>query len=469
MLSVEEVRAALGDALIGERPGSAAAFAQVANDSRVARPGEIFVALRTEVRDGHDFVAEAVAKGVSGVIVEREIEVPAGVAVFQVRDSRHAIGELARFWRARFPYLRAVVVAGNVGKTTTKELCAAVLATKYEVLRSAANFNDEVGLAMTLFGLEERHQRAVLEVGMFERGEIARLCRIAAPETAVVLNVGPTHLERLGSLEAIAAAKAEAVEALPWRGNAILNADDPYVAAMAARTSARVLSFGLGLGADVRASEIRGRGLAGVDFRLSCGGRAVEAHSPLPGVALVPNALAAATVAIADGMSVEEAAYALSQAVVPARLVARLAQSGAAILDDTYNANPASVGAALGVLAETAGRRVALLGDMLELGSFEAEGHRAVGTAAAAILDSLFTVGDRGRLIGDAARAAGLEKVQHFASKEDAARALKDALGPGDVLLVKASHGLALGSVVAALAAPDADPPAAPGGTAERD
>jgi len=459
MLSVEDVRAALGDELLDERPGVMAGFVGVANDSRVATPGELFVALRTpdpltppeEVRDGHDYIGGAIARGVAGLVVSRPVEAPEGVAVFRVRETKHAIGELARYWRRHFYLAKAIVVTGNVGKTTTKELVAAVLASKYEVLKSPANFNDEIGLSMTLFGLTDRHQRIVLEAGMFELGEIRRLCEIAQPEIAVVLNVGPTHLQRLGSLEAIAAAKAEAVESLPWRGTAILNADDPYVAAMEGKTKARVLTFGLAPGVTVRAADVRSRGLGGVDFNLSCGGRGVAVHSALPGAALVSNALAAATVAIADGMSVEEAGHALSSASVPARLEAKLAPGGATVLDDTYNASPASMLAALSVLAETAGRRLALLGDMLELGSAEAEGHRLVGERAAALVDALYTIGPRGEQIAAAAREAGAREVRHFASKEEAGRVLRQLLGPGDILLVKASHGLALHGVVAEL------------------
>ncbi|HLF71369.1 MAG TPA: UDP-N-acetylmuramoyl-tripeptide--D-alanyl-D-alanine ligase, partial [Dehalococcoidia bacterium] len=297
MFTVDQVRDALGAELLGESAGAAASFSAVTNDSRVARPGELFVALRTPdprattVVDGHDFIADAVAKGVAGVVVDRaEIDLPEGVWAFLVRDTKHAIGELAHAYRARF-HVKAIVVTGNVGKTTTKELIAAVLETKFNVLKSPANFNDEIGLAMTLFQLTEAHQRAVLEVGMFEPGEIRRLCAIARPETAVVLNVGPTHLERLGSIEAIAEAKAEALEALSQYDTAILNADDPYVAAMEHKTKARVITFGVKSHALVHATDVKGRGLAGVDFMLSCGGRALHAHSPLPGADLVPNAL----------------------------------------------------------------------------------------------------------------------------------------------------------------------------------
>jgi UDP-N-acetylmuramoyl-tripeptide--D-alanyl-D-alanine ligase len=448
LFSLADVRNALGVDLLQERSGSHASFSAVTNDSRVAKPGELFVALATEVRDGHDFVADAVTHGATGVVVHRDVEAPDGVAVFRVRDTRHAIGELARYWRERFPALEATVVTGNVGKTTTKELTAAVLGRFFKVLKSPLNFNDEIGLSMTLFQLDETHERAVLEVGMFELGEIRRLCQIAQPETAVVLNVGPTHLERLGSLEAIASAKAEAVESLTRSGTAVLNADDPFVSGMASRCAGRVLTFGIEQHADVCATDIHSRGLAGVDFNLVVDGRSLAAHSPLPGVRLVSNALAAVTVAFSEDISLDDAVHALAEASIPTRLQSRLAPSGAMILDDSYNASPASMLAALGVLAETPGRRVALLGDMLELGSAEADGHRAVGEKAAEVADLLFTIGPRGAQIAAAARAAGVANVQHLDSKETAVRELKQLLGPGDVLLVKASHGLALNTVV---------------------
>jgi UDP-N-acetylmuramoyl-tripeptide--D-alanyl-D-alanine ligase len=459
MFTIDEVRDALGDDLLGEHAGTAESFSAVTNDSRVAKPGELFVALKTpdptatNVRDGHDFIADAITHGASGVVVHREdIDLPEGAWAFLVKDTKHAIGELARHYRARFP-VKTIAVTGNVGKTTTKELIAAVLRQKFNVLRSPSNFNDEIGLAMSLFGLNEYYERAVVEVGMFETGEIKRLCEIARPSISVVLNVGPTHLERLGSIEAIAAAKAEAVEALNEDGWAILNADDPYVAAMESKTRGRVLTFGIEQHAAVHASEVRSRGLAGADFTVSAAGHAVPAHSPLPGARLVSNALAAVAVCMAEGMSLEEAAQLLGKAELPLRLQSKLAASGATILDDSYNASPASMLAALGVLADMPGRRLALLGDMLELGPAEAAGHQSVGEAAAAVTDALFTIGPRGAQIAGAAKAAGAAFVRHFDSKEDAARELKDVLGPGDVLLVKASHGLALGTVVDELVA----------------
>lgn len=458
MFTIEDVRTALRDCLKGERPGAASEFTGVTNDSRVAKPDELFVALATptgyalQVRDGHDFIGDAVAHGATGVVLHNEdILPPDHVWTFLVDDTKHAIGELGRAWRARFD-VRAVAITGNVGKTTTKELTAAVLqGCGHTVLKSPMNFNDEIGLAMTLFQLDPTYDRAVVEVGMFELGEIRRLCQIAQPQIGVVLNVGPSHLARLGSMRAMAEAKSEAVQDLPAMGCAILNADDPWVAAMAAKTRARVLTFGTHSHADFRASEIESHGLAGVEFTLGCFGRSLRVRSPVPGTALVSNALAALAVAVADGASVEEAAEALTGAQVKPRLQAKLAAGGATILDDSYNANPASMMAALDVLHEMAVHRYALLGDMLDLGSAEADGHRAVGEHAARIVDALFTVGPRGAQIAAAARAAGARTVRHFDTKEEAVEVLRANLGPGDVLLVKASRGLRLGAVVAEL------------------
>jgi UDP-N-acetylmuramoyl-tripeptide--D-alanyl-D-alanine ligase len=286
---------------------------------------------------------------------------------------------------------------------------------------------------------------------MFREGEIRRLCEISRPDVGVVMNVGPNHMERLGSIEAISRAKAEAVVDLPWTGTAILNHDDARVDAMRDLTKAKVLTFGLAPGADVRATDIHSRGLAGIDFQVNAFGRALPAHSPLPGADLVPNALAAIATAFADGISLEEAVGALANARIPARLQVKKARTGALILDDCYNASPASTVAALGVLEETPGRHVALLGDMLELGAAEAEGHRCVGERAAQFVDLLITVGPRGRMIADSARASGAREVQHFDSKDGAAEVLKSSLRTGDVVLVKASHGMALETVVAEL------------------
>jgi UDP-N-acetylmuramoyl-tripeptide--D-alanyl-D-alanine ligase len=293
-------------------------------------------------------------------------------------------------------------------------------------------------------------------MAMYGRGEIELLCRIARPQIGVVTNVGPVHLERLGSLGAIVAAKAELVEALPADpdGIAVLNGDDPRVAAMASRTRARVVLYGRSEQCHVRGSDLRGRGLDGISFRLTYGGSSVEVETPLPGRHHIYPALAAAAVGLSEGMTLTEVAGALRQARPDLRLRVLRTPGGATILDDSYNASPQSMLAALDLLAELPGRRIALLGEMRELGDAEEEGHRQVGERAAACADLVLVVGERARPLYEAARTAGGAEVRFLASPSDAAAALRDELQPEDHLLVKASRAVALEAVVDALVAP---------------
>jgi UDP-N-acetylmuramoyl-tripeptide--D-alanyl-D-alanine ligase len=342
-------------------------------------------------------------------------------------------------------------VTGSLGKTTTKELAAALLAARYPVLKNEANYNNEIGLPLTLLELTHRHRRAVLEMAMRAQGEIRTLCEIARPEVGVVTNVGPSHQERLGSLEAIAAAKAELVESLPPHGVAVLNGDDPLVRTMAGRTKARPLLFGTSPAADVRATEIASRGLEGVSFRLHWQGESALARIRLPGRHNVANALAAAAVALADGMSPAEVADALEGAPVSSRIQVRRGRGGCTILDDTYNASPASMAAALDLLAELPGRRIAVLGDMRELGAAERESHLAAGRRAAETADVIHTVGEVAGIIAEAAREAGHDSTHHWSTKEEAGEALAADLRPDDVVLLKASRAMALETLLDAL------------------
>ena len=429
------------------------AFNRGVIDSRQVQPGDLFFALRGEHQDGHDFVDDAVAGGATGLVVERPLEALPDVAVFQVSDSLSALQRLAAHWRARHD-MRVVAVTGSVGKTTCKELIAAVLGTRWQVLKSPANLNTEIGLPLTLLELTPEHQRAVLEMAMYGPGEIDLLCRIARPQVGVVTNVGPVHLERLGSMDAIAAAKAELVAALPQDGVAILNGDDPHVAAMASRTKAGVLLYGQSPQCDVRGRDLASRGLDGISFRLTYGGGSAEVEAHLPGRHHLYPTLAAAAVALAEGMTLDEIAAALREARPEQRLRVLTTPSGATILDDSYNASPQSMLAALDLLAELQGRRIALLGEMRELGTAEEEGHRQVGQRAAACADLVLVVGERARPLYEAARAAGPAEVRFLASTQEVAPILRDELQPGDYLLVKASRAVALESVVDALVAP---------------
>jgi UDP-N-acetylmuramoyl-tripeptide--D-alanyl-D-alanine ligase len=456
-IRVDDLLAATGARLLG--PTSVTTFASAAVDSRQVVPGCCFVALRGERTDGHRFASDAVRAGAAVLLVEQPVDLPPGsdVAVAQVADTLHALQEMAAWWRARSS-VRVVGITGSTGKTIAKEIVADVLARTLRVLRNDGNLNSETGLPMTLLRLEPSHQAAVLEMSMYTEGEIARLAEIARPEVGVVLAVHPTHLERAGSLEAIARAKSELPAALPADGLAVLNADDPKVAAMRSVTAAEVRTFGLGHDAEVRATEIESHGIDGTSFTLEAPLGRRRLRSATPGRHLVPHALAAATVADHFGVPLDEVEAALAAgSQAEHRMAIVEADAGATVIDDTYNASPVSVAAALDFLAESpipAGRsRYAVLGDMLELGPDEERLHREIGATAAGVADALVAVGERGRWIAEGARAAGMRRVSEARDADEAVLAVERDLAPGvgDILLVKGSRGIELDRLVAAL------------------
>ena len=428
-------------------------FQRAVIDSRLVRAGDLFVALAGEHHDGHAFAAEAAKAGAHGLLLARPLEPLDGCTAFVVDDPLAALQRLAAEWRRALPATAVVGITGNVGKTTTKLITAALLGARYRVQASSENYNNEIGVPLCLLELRPQTERAVIELGMYTTGEIALLCEWTQPRIGVVLNVGPVHLERAGSMEAIIAAKCELPEALDADGHAVLNADDPDVRAMAAHTRARVWLFGSGEDAEVRGADVRGHGEDGFEFTLRAHGQSRRLSVPLPGAHLLANVLAAAAVGLADGMAFDAVAGAIERLDVPLRMRVRRLGGSVTLLDDTYNANPASMLAALDLLAELPGRRLALLGDMRELGALSDESHERVGRRVAEVVDALYTVGDLARGIGDAARAAGLRDIEHAASKEEATEALAERLRPGDVLLVKGSRALALESVVDELVA----------------
>jgi UDP-N-acetylmuramoyl-tripeptide--D-alanyl-D-alanine ligase len=448
------VAAALGDLLLS-RSGPDRGFARAVIDSRLVQPGDLFVALPGETADGHSFVAAAVDAGASGLLVARpteRLDEASGPAQFVVADPLAALQRIAVAWRAALPSTDVIGITGNVGKTTTKLITAAVLGARYRVQASEQNYNNEIGVPLCLLETRPETQRAVIEMGMYTTTEIALLCEWTQPRIGVVLNVGPVHLERAGSLETIIAAKRELPEALPADGHAILNADDPDVLAMASHTAARVWLFGVkSAELDVRGSEVTSHGADGFEFELTASGQSRRLRVPLPGAHLVSNVLAAAAVGLADGMAFDAVCDAIEALDVPLRLSVRRIAGGVTLLDDTYNANPASMLAALDLLSQLPGRRIALLGDMRELGELTEQSHDRIGRRAAEVLDSLLTIGDLAVRIAESARAAGLDGARHFASKEQATAALRDQLREGDVLLVKGSRALELETVVHAL------------------
>lgn len=440
------------DVLVAARSPADITFARAVIDSREAGPSDLFFALRGERHDGHNFVGRALAAGAAGAVVERPVEAPENAAVFHVSDSLQALQRLAASWRRKHD-LKAIAVTGSVGKTTCKELIAAVLQSRFHVLKSEANLNTEIGIPLTLLRLTSGHQRAVLEFGMYAQGDIALLAEIAAPDIGVVTNIGPVHQERLGSLAGIAAAKAELVEALPAGGLAVLNGDDARTAALAARTRARTVFYGLSEQCRVRASDVVSHGLDGFSFRLACGSESAPVTCPLPGKHHVYPALAAAAVALEEGMSLAEIAAALASARPELRLRVMRGASGATVIDDSYNASPDSMLAALDLLAELRGRRVALLGEMRELGAAEEDGHRRTGERAAVSCDLLLVVGVRARPLADAARRSGLRDVRTLESNDAAAEVLRHELRDGDFLLVKGSRAMGMETIVDSLVA----------------
>lgn len=474
MIGLKELVEALAKEKPPEETVPAFRFSDVVIDSRLAREGSLFIALKGENTDGHFFIKEAFDRGTAAALVERTPEFPCSLLDLRTRpvqwperrvefpvcllvsETLRALQEAAAFWRRRH-VIRVVGVTGSIGKTTTKELIASVLSRRFRTLKSYGNYNTEIGLPLTLLHLGPEHERAVLEMGMHALGEIALLADIALPAVGVVTCVEPVHLERLGTIERIAQAKAELVEALPPDGVAVLNYDDERVRAMKDKTRARVFYYGLDPRADLWADEIRSEGLAGVRFRFRYGKEILHARIPLLGRHSVHTALAAAAVGLVEGLSWGEIMAGLKDTSAQVRLMAVKGIRESTILDDTYNASPPSTLAALSVLGELAGRRIAVLGDMLELGSYEEEGHRKVGRKAVEVASILITVGPRAKMIAQEALACGMppERVYSFDSKEEAVALLLELLEPGDVVLVKGSRGMRMEEIVKAIMARD--------------
>jgi UDP-N-acetylmuramoyl-tripeptide--D-alanyl-D-alanine ligase len=455
-----------------EVPSATSPITDAVIDSRLAIPGSLFVAVPGERVDGHDFVFEAFERGSSVALVERDMpsELPlvdlrqsvsgrklAALKLpicLRVENSVEILQRIAQDWRNKLP-VRVIGITGSVGKSTTKELTASVLETRYRTLKNPGNLNNEIGLPLSILRLSEAHERAVLEMGFYVPGEIALLCRIARPQVGVITNLSQVHLERAGSMEAIVAGKRELVENLPPSpdGVAILNFDEPLVRQMAEKTEARVLYYGLSSEADLWASDIEGLGLDGVRFVMQYRGESVHVRVPLLGRHSVHTALRATAVGLVEGLSWQDIMEGLQDTRMQLRLVAVRGPSGSLILDDTYNAAPPSVIAALNLLAELDGRRVAVLGDMLELGDYEEQGHRMVGARAAQVADEVITVGERARWIADEAVQAGMQegKVITLKDSQDAIQHLRHQVGEGDVVLVKGSRGMRMDLIVAAL------------------
>ncbi|MFL5733062.1 MAG: UDP-N-acetylmuramoyl-tripeptide--D-alanyl-D-alanine ligase [Chloroflexia bacterium] len=446
-------------------------FHGAAIDSRKTLDEALFVALKGERVDGHDYVLEAARHGARSALVRHDWQppdalltpvgaphaAPSPFPLVRVEDPLSALQRFAGWWRARHS-VQVIGITGSVGKTSAKELTASVLSRRFDTLKNEGNLNNEVGLPLTLLNLTGIHQKAVLEMGAgYAFGELTLLCELARPEIAIELNVHPVHAERLGTLENIALNKSELVRALPASGTALLNGDDPLVREMRAVTPARVLHYGLSPEHDLYATSIESRGLQGVNFTLHFNptGEQWQVKLPLLGRHSVYAALAAAGAAHAAGMTWDDIIDALQTVEARARLLVVPGRNGSTLIDDTYNASPASTLAALDLLHEMEGRHIAVLGDMRELGTYELEGHLQVGRKVPSVAEVLVLVGALGRLIGEEAIRSGMvpERVFFTATNGQAIDYLRGLLHPGDYALIKGSRGLSMEEIVDGLKA----------------
>jgi UDP-N-acetylmuramoyl-tripeptide--D-alanyl-D-alanine ligase len=441
-------------------------------DSRAVEPGNLFVALPGERTDGHAFVPAALEAGAAAVLVRDSVadDVIGGhdATVVRVADPLRALQAVAARWRERFDPL-VVGITGSIAKTSTKEAAAAVLGSAMPTLRNEGNLNNEIGLPLTVLRLRSEHRAAVLEMGMYVGGEISELARIGRPEIGVVTAVQAVHLSRIGTIDAVARAKGELIEALPDDGVAVLNADDERVVAMRRLTRARAITYGFAPDADVRAEAVGSRGVEGMAFDLVLSGERTPTTIPGLGRLAVHNALAAAAVGMAAGLGTNQIIAALAGGWSAPHRGTLIRAGDVTIVDDSYNASPGAVIAALELLGGLPGRRIAVLGEMRELGDEHATGHRRVGEAAADIVDELIVVGAEAGDIATGASSAGLSasRIRQMPDRAAATAHLAEGLRPGDVVLVKASRGVALDllvdELVAALVPHRADVPGAAG------
>ena len=458
--SLQEIVQATGGAL--RQTGSCTRFVGVTTDSRTAQNGQIYVPLKGDKFDGHDFIEGALKRGVGALVAaanwarRRDKPWPADLAVILVPDTLKALGDLAHFWRKKF-LGTVVAITGSCGKTTTKEMIAQVLSSRFSVLKNDMNLNNLIGMPQTLLGLSKEHEVAVVELGMNRYGEIRRLSQISQPDIAVLTNVHPAHLEGLGSIDGVARAKSEIIEGTGDHGTVIYNFDDLRLRNAVRNFKGRLLGFGFGPGAHLRASRTCQCGLWGQRTEISFRGKNWPQEIELPGQHQIYNALAATAVGLALGLPAEQISLVLSQfKSLDKRTQMQCHESGIFILNDCYNANPGSMAMALQTLAnvKNQGRALAALGDMLELGSTTDQAHRDLGALAARHnVDLLVVCGNFKDSVKAGALAAGMSavRIHTVPSHSEGAAVVREFCRPGDVLLIKGSRGARMEKLLSCL------------------
>ncbi len=448
---MDEAAMAMEGEVISGRPE--ALWSGAALDSRAIEGGELFFALAGQRTDGHRFVTQALDNGASAAVVSQPIEVPAGGGLIRVDDTFAALHRLTREVRTRVPR-QLVAVTGSIGKTTTKEILATLLAQRFRVARNPGSLNNLYGFPIALLGIPEDTEWMVAEMGMSTPGELGRVSRLGRPDVAVFTNVRPAHLESFGTLRAIAEAKAELLEGLAPRGLVVANRDDDEIVRFVSRHPGPVVWFSVRQPAEYRVVDVRtDANTIGSRFCLIAGEEQVEVHLPLHGAYNIENFLAAAACAHSLGVSLEAIAQAADQvSTQPMRGVVHLLEGAVIVIDDCYNSNPVALDRALKSAMDLGGtRHLAVLGDMLELGPSAPELHAEAGRTAARLgFSPIVGVGELSRRLVEAA-AEGGARTRWFASASEAAAAMRRELTAGDVVLVKGSRGVGLETVVAAL------------------
>jgi UDP-N-acetylmuramoyl-tripeptide--D-alanyl-D-alanine ligase len=451
-LSAEMVLAATKGVLMqGDR---ATSFAGVSTDSRTIRPGELFCALRGENFDGHRFFAEALDRGARGAVVAHEVDASADPAVvlIKVTDTLQALGDLALHWRRRHP-IPLVAVVGSNGKTTTKEMIAAILGKKYKVMKNAGNLNNLIGLPLSLLTINSTYGVAILEMGMNRKGEILRLTEIADPDVGILTNIGPAHLEGLGSIEGVMEAKGELIKGMGARGRFVFNSDDARATELAKGFPGARQSFGIRNPADWQAAAIRTRADGGVTFQLQGPAGRTPVSLQVMGRHQVYNALAAAAASALLGAGIDDIKEGLEGFTPPAmRMELQVLGKGIKVINDAYNANPQSMEAALLTLGELAGgRKIAVLGDMWELGAQAAEAHQELGRAVKEYgVDLLFLLGRFAPQVAAGAEKAGmaLQKIRIGEDHRSVGLMLARTVKKGDWVLVKGSRIMRMEEII---------------------
>lgn len=434
-------------------------FRGISSDSRNIRKGELFVALRGENHDGHDFIADAYSKGAAACLVER-LTAPqdSGIPLIRVESTLKAFGDMAHEWRMMFSELKLAAITGSNGKTTTKDMASSIVSVKHNNLKNSGNFNNLIGLPITLFELDESYDTAVVEVGMNDYGEIRRLAEIAEPDVGAITNIGRAHLEKLGGIEGVAKAKGELVENFGEDKTFVVNADDQRVSRIADTVNCRKLSFGIASeAASVRAVNIAPEGMTGITFDILYEDARIPVRINTVGMHNVINALCAAGVAIALGCDMDDVREGLEK-FEPARMRLQLLESekGFRVLNDAYNANPESVRSAVDELMRLKGdgKTIAVLGDMLELGEASESEHRSIGKyLSASGVDLVIAMGEHG---GALLSGVGNGTGSFFAENHsDASEMVLSKVVPGDLVLVKGSRGMKMERVVSELTGGD--------------